>query len=114
MRYKIGVKLPKVLDPRMFIALDAIERAWESITGGEGEPTITSWADGSHMVGSYHKLNGRAVDVRTKSLLPGLAQVFAIGIRTRIGALGFDVLLEDLGGENEHLHVEADQRMDEQ
>ena len=116
MRYKVGVKVPVDLDPRMWIVLDAIEWAWGIITQDDEdastEATITSWADGSHMAGSYHKDHGRAVDVRTKSLRLGGAAALKSEVTRRVGHLGVDVVLEDLGGENEHLHVELDRRAD--
>lgn len=117
MRYKVGVRVPADLDPRMWIALDAIEWAWGLTTQDDEdaptEATITSWGDGIHGPNSYHKQRGRAVDVRTKSLRLGAAPVFAAEVKHRIGHLGFDVVLEDLGGENEHLHVELDRRADQ-
>jgi len=117
MRYKVGVRVPADLDPRMWIVLDAIEWAWGITTQDDedapAEATITSWGDGTHGPGSYHKTRGRAVDVRTKSLRPGAAILFAEEVRRRVGHLGVDVVLEDLNGDNEHLHVELDRRADQ-
>ena len=116
MRFKTGVKMPRVLDPRMHVAFDAIEWAWiEASQLDEDtpmEPTITSWADGVHKVGSYH-YNGRAVDVRTKTMRRAHVPLFVADLKRRIGALGFDVVLEDFNGPNEHLHLELDKRADE-
>ena len=116
MRFKTGVKMPRVLDPRMHVALDAIERSWLDVRQLDEdtptEPTITSWADGVHRVGSYH-YSGRAVDVRTKSLPREHVPLFVADLKRRIGSLGFDVVLEDFDGPNEHLHLELDRRADE-
>jgi len=119
MRFKVGVKMPRTLDPRMFVAFDAIERAWYTLyaTNPLGEvpfePTITSWADSQHGANSYHMRDGRAVDIRTKTIYRSLVISFADDLKKRIGALGFDVVLEDLNGPNEHLHIELDARADQ-
>ena len=116
MRFKTGVKMPRFLDPRMHVALDAIERAWIDVSQLDEdtptEPCITSWADGVHKVGSYH-YNGRAVDVRTKTMPRAHVPLFVADLKRRIGALGFDIVLEDLNGASEHLHCELDRRADE-
>jgi len=128
-RYKVGVKLPRVLDARMFVALEAIEWAWIKVTqawadkhGDDSlptEPTITSWADSTHGPTSWHTRkgglggDGRAVDVRTKTLPRDQVEVFRAEVAQRITLLGFDVILEDFNGPNEHLHVELDGRADQ-
>jgi hypothetical protein len=117
MMFKVGVRIPADLDPRMPVVLDAIEWAWGLITQDDEdaptEATITSWGDGAHGPGSYHKQSGRAVDVRTKSLRLGAAQRLKTEIERRVGHLGVDVVLEDMHGETEHLHVELDKRADQ-
>jgi hypothetical protein len=116
MRFKVGVKMPRILDPRMIVAFDAIEYAWADLAWVEGEeidePTITSWADGEHRVGSYHKVQGRAVDVRTKNIPRSLVVGFVSDVAKRISHLGFDVILEDFNGPSEHMHLELDSRAD--
>lgn len=119
MRYKIGVRVPADLDSRMFIAHAAIERAWGAVSAAAGsanigaEATITSWGDSTHGLNSYHKRNGRAVDVRSKGIPRSLISQFVEDLKRRIGAIGFDVVLEDLDGINEHVHVELDARADQ-
>lgn len=113
MRFKVGVKMPRVLDPRMIVAFDAIEYAWAELLEVpelDDEPTITSWADGVHKYRSYHGREGRAVDVRTKTIPRDRVIGFAQDITKRIAHLGFDVILEDINGPQEHLHVELDDR----
>lgn len=118
MRYKLGVRVPADLDSRMFIAIDAIERAWAFVRAAAGpveigsEATITSWGDGVHGPNSYHKRQGRAIDVRTKGLPRVLVPQFVLEVQKRIVPIGFDVVLENFNGDQEHVHVEADQRMD--
>lgn len=69
---------------------------------------ITSMNDSgnSHRVNSLHAI-GHAVDLRTKNLpLDSIAKSrFADDIRSDLGP-NYDVLLENLGDPNEHLHIE--------
>ncbi len=68
---------------------------------------ITSGNDSVHKVGSLHGRD-KAIDFRTKTL-PERADKFKFRdtLRAIIGP-DFDVILEDIGGPNEHLHVEYD------
>jgi hypothetical protein len=108
MKYKPGVVLPLDMDVRMFIAFDAVRDVF-ALRGHLGEPVITSVADGKHSSNSYH-YKGRAFDLRTKST--GSARFIEAELKERLSHLGFDVVLEDLGGRNEHIHVELDKRAD--
>lgn len=114
MKFKVGVRMPKILDPRMFVAFEAVEEAWADIYEGgmPPEPTITSWADSHHMAGSYHGKNGRAIDIRTKTVPRPLVADFVHDLRSRITLLGFDIVLEDFNGDNEHVHIELSDRAD--
>lgn len=104
LEFKVGVSL-KGLEPQMLIALDIVREEF----GRYHLPTVvTSCNDGMHRENSYHYL-GRAFDFRTKHS-GGLGASIASSIKKRIGHLGFDCLLEDEGGVNEHLHVELDKR----
>ena len=119
MRFKVGVTVPQDLDPRMFLAHAAVERSWAFVRGLASpvnigaEATITSWGDSVHGANSYHKRQGRAIDVHTKTLPRQYVQSFVNYLKVRIGALGFDVVLEDFNGSNEHVHIELDSRADE-
>lgn len=80
---------------------------------------ITSARDGKHGWGSLH-FSGNAFDVRTKLVPRDQLVEFVTEVATRLAAKAvrieptersyagpeFDVLLEDIDGENEHLHVE--------
>jgi len=72
-----------------------------------GDMLITSALDGEHKRNSAH-YSGLAVDMRTKNF-PGVKEKheFAFRVKQRLGER-YDVILEDLGGPNEHLHVELD------
>lgn len=67
---------------------------------------ITSGTDGTHGRGSHHYAGG-ALDLRTKHLRVSSIppRIFRDRIAAQLGS-EFDVVLEDLGGDNEHLHIE--------
>lgn len=68
---------------------------------------ITSMNDGKHMEYSKH-YSDEAFDCRTKHLPDELTKkTIASEIKTALGE-DFDVILESLGGDNEHLHLEYD------
>jgi hypothetical protein len=69
------------------------------------DTVITSANDSQHMAESLH-YRGAALDFRTKHT--GRSKAIADAVQKVLAPLGFDVLLEDAGGENEHLHVEYD------
>jgi hypothetical protein len=65
---------------------------------------ITSACDGTHSPTSLH-YSGNAIDYRTKHLPDTHKMLLEGRIQSRIGK-DFDVILEDMGNDNEHLHVE--------
>lgn len=67
---------------------------------------ITSGNDSSHMAGSKHFTN-EALDFRTKHLTAHDRGLLVAAVKDKLGA-EYDVVLEDVGGPNEHLHVEHD------
>ena len=67
----------------------------------------TSANDSKHKLGSLHYYD-RAVDFRTKHV-DKMDTRYAIASEIRhLLSPTFDVLFEDIGGENEHLHIEYD------
>jgi hypothetical protein len=116
LRVKNGVQFTTIA-PAGFRMLGELERLSRSLGF---DLTITSACDGEHsgLNDPHHK--GMAYDVRTKTLsnaqksdlLQGLLTVLrdaddqivpvSIGYATRL----FYAQLEDVGGENEHLHVQ--------
>ena len=72
-------------------------------------PTITSANDGRHRVGSTH-YDGLGIDIRTKDLRSCGQSVRTIGkaIQSNIWQFGFEVITEDIGSNNEHIHIEYD------
>lgn len=105
MSLKAGVD-PSRCHPSILVALLVIESVYRE---HGRDCVITSLADGRHGPRSWHLRDGvcRAVDVRTKTLAPGEREAIVALIRRNLGR-DYDVLLEDAGGANEHLHVEYD------
>lgn len=68
---------------------------------------ITSGNDSTHMQGSRH-YSDNALDIRTKDFPTTAAKrAFLAAVLQRLGA-GYEGLIEDLGGPNEHMHLEYD------
>ncbi len=67
---------------------------------------VTSGNDSVHMKGSKHYTD-EALDFRTHHLPKGDAEVLKISVQQRLGR-DYQCILEDLGGPNEHLHIEFD------
>lgn len=68
------------------------------------ECTITSGNDGTHSEHSLH-YSDMAHDYRTHHLKPGQAELIGEMADRALGP-DYDILLEDAGEPNEHLHVE--------
>lgn len=68
---------------------------------------VTSGCDRTHSVKSLHYQN-RALDFRTKHLPPAIKGPLVADIRAALIGLGYDILLENPGTSNEHLHIEWD------
>lgn len=109
---KPGVKLTG-LTPQMVFAFVIVSQVFYEF----GLPCLlTSANDSKHGEGSLHHCKSgkytdgfcRANDFRTKyPELDGRETVLRDTVRDRLGA-DFDVLIESVGTENEHLHVEYD------
>lgn len=106
LKFKEGVLLERdgvVVSPKILLAIQAAEGVWRD--AGLKDLTITALLDGDHKIGSKH-YKGEAVDLRTKST--GMATRLHSLLRTALPLSQYDVLLEDLNGPAEHVHVEAD------
>lgn len=103
MKLKEGVKLAD-LAPQMVLAAVIIEGVFER----HGvECFVTSCNDSRHGLKSLH-YQGKAMDFRTKyAALNGKEHAIAEEVRRALGA-EFDVVMEAVGTDNEHLHVEYD------
>jgi hypothetical protein len=100
LKFAPTVRVPKTV----IIAAAAINSA--NVLGFSGEILITSGNDSTHMKGSKH-YSDEALDFRTKSLSKADKHLFKDTLATRLGK-GYDLVLEDEDGPNEHLHVEYD------
>jgi hypothetical protein len=103
MQFKQGVKLAGV-KPEIIIAIFRLDSLFKSLNI---PLIITSLTDGKHSVNSLH-YKGLAVDLRTKHIQD--VEVKKSLVNEIKSALGeeFDVVLENLGKEQEHIHVEFD------
>jgi hypothetical protein len=112
MSIKRGVRL-KGLVPQMVLAHYVVGECFAR----HGLPAfITSVNDGTHSATSLHHGKAgkytdglcRAIDYRTKyPELDGREETFRSEVKAALGD-DFDVVIEDIGTENEHLHVEWD------
>lgn len=100
LKVKLGVQ------PRLVDIIAAIGNVAQPMTI-PAEIWITSAMDSIHSPNSLHYAL-RAADVRTKNF-PSLAaiQAFANRLREELGP-AYQVIYEDPGGENQHLHIEFD------
>lgn len=99
---KANVK-PDAVGTEILIALMIAKDVWRD--AGQ-ELTVTAIRDGKHRVGSLHYV-GRAVDVRTKDLPHDIKPLLIASLKNRV-TLDYDIVFEDEGGSNEHLHIEYD------
>ena len=98
---KVGTSLKK-LQPQMVLAAFIVE----SIYARNGAKcTITSGNDSVHSKASLH-YRGNALDFRTKDYVSSKTMLLG-EIKRALGA-EFDVILESLNEDQEHLHVEWD------
>lgn len=107
LRRRIADQIPPIVDvkPQTVLAIAVAGSIWQA-AGVDLE--VTSVLDGKHMLGSFH-YKGLAVDLRTNSIQGEGRFAKVQKLRNDLAeALGedFDVLLEDLGLPNEHVHVE--------
>lgn len=68
------------------------------------ELIMTEGTGGKHSSGSLHYA-GLAVDLRSKHVIGSAKQQLLLDCRTALGN-EFDMILEDIGGSNEHYHLE--------
>lgn len=101
MEFKPGVSL-KGLTPQILLGLIEAEKVYKNrlLT-----MTVTSMNDSKHKEGSLH-YRGLAADLRTKGT--GSATSLFGDLKNKLQPMGFDVILEFLGQEQEHIHIEHD------
>ena len=91
------------VQPRLINILVAVANAAQGLS--VSEVVITAGIDGTHSQNSLHYAL-RALDVRSKNFPTNHAkEAFASTLRAELGK-DYQVLLEDLGGPNEHFHIQ--------
>lgn len=103
MLLKAGVKAAGV-KPELLLGLSVADTLHRRLTGEE--LVVTSLTDGKHKATSLH-YKGLAADLRTKDLNTAQKQIFYLQLRDALGP-DFDVIFEDEGKPNEHIHLEFD------
>lgn len=99
---KPGVQLAN-LSAQMVLAAEIVNACYQNV--GVKECVITSGSDGAHRA-PLHAV-GCALDFRSKNVPRIKLESLRKEVQRSLGP-NFDVVLEDVGGENEHLHVEYD------
>jgi len=98
--FKDGVSW-RGISPQSALIVMTVHGAFESV---DSDCIVTSMADSTHGFGSLHYI-GNAVDFRTKHLDEPKKNLVIARIKESLPS-ECDVILESLGKENEHLHVE--------
>lgn len=104
LKFKSNVVVPKTV----IIAAAAINAALE--VGLANDLVITSGNDSVHMKGSLHYMD-KALDFRTHSMSDDEKAKFISVFQRRLGQ-EYQLIFEDKGGPNEHLHCEFDPKRD--
>lgn len=107
LQFKEGVSIKLNNNPFLLYALTIVEKVYES--RGNRIATITSGNDSQHMKESLHYKN-RAFDVRTKDVPNAVVMQIFNDLKTILNSDGYDVLHENPGTDNEHIHIEFDPR----
>lgn len=102
--FKSTVKI-KNLQPQILLAITLADQVFD----GFGYPTwITSVNDSTHSTYSLHP-KGYAVDLRSKHITGQTTRGIIFDALFKIlDPLGYDILFEFIGQDNEHYHIEYD------
>lgn len=102
--FKGGVNISG-LQPELVLAIVVAKDIW---TKHSLDLTLTSGNDGKHMVNSLH-YRGMAYDFRTKDIpTEALKDLIYNALQEVLEPLGFDIVFESRGGDQEHIHLEYD------
>jgi len=98
----------KRLTPEIIALLPIIIAVW-SKNAVETVPVITSANDSTHGKNSYH-YSDYAIDLRSKNLSNEQKLAILADLKQSLSGRNYDVLLESLGTDNEHFHIEFNAR----
>lgn len=101
--FKPGVRLVNIL-PHVVLAITVANDIYRMF--GQSV-VVTSVNDSTHKPGSFH-YRGGAVDLRIKHIPHADREKLVTMLRRTLSPVGFDVLWEAKGTDNEHIHVEFD------
>lgn len=103
LQLKPGVKITNLV-PQLVLGIMVVDGVFSKY---KALCTVTSCDDSKHgLKGPTYHGKGRACDFRTKNFM-GSKHSLVAEIQYALGS-DFDVVLENLGEDNEHLHVEYD------
>jgi hypothetical protein len=103
--FKDNARLGDTARPQLILAIMLVDQVYDGVN--QPECWITSINDSTHGPNSKH-FTGEGVDIRTKNLTATQRTLVVGRLQSKLGPLGYDVILEDEGGNNEHLHIEWD------
>ena len=99
------LKILGAVTPKMLMCVAALVNAAEELELGV-DMVITAGRNGKHKENSKH-YTYEAIDFRTKHLKLADKRSLVEVMKRRLGS-DYDVILEDVGGSNEHGHAEWD------
>lgn len=98
----------KRFTPEMIALLPIVALAFAKHAPGK-EIVITSANDGTHKTDSYHYTD-YAYDFRSHDLTAAQKNAILVELKARLAGQGYDVLLEGVGTDMEHFHIEYNAR----
>lgn len=93
------------LQREMLYAIDVARAIWQEMGPGNLYVTSCRYRD-KHGTGSHH-YKGLAIDLRSKNLENRHKRVALVELKKRLGP-EYQVILESMGTDNEHFHIEYD------
>lgn len=98
------LKVLSTVEPKALVIAAALINSATKL--GLVDMVVTAGRNGQHKVGSLH-YKDKALDFRTRHLAEPQKFALIAEMKTRLGP-DYDVILENLGGANEHGHAEHD------
>lgn len=102
LRFATATVRPQGIQPEIVLALVMVESVFAAF---KQDCVITSLTDGEHTKAARHR-QGLAVDLRSTTTPEDMKPYLLEGLREALPY--YEVSLTDLGGPNEHFHIEYD------